>query len=57
MQNHHGVVLLAIVLLPFSPADNSHMAGHYGQTLPVVWEVQHVQDGRQSVVLFENKVR
>ena len=57
MLRHHGVILLTIVLLPFSPADNSHMAGHYGQTLPVVWEVQRARDGRRLVVLLENKVK
>ena len=57
MRNHHDVILLTIVLLPFSPADNSRMDGHYRQTLPVMWEVQRARDGRRSVVLFENKVR
>ena len=57
MLRHHGVILLTIVLLPFSPTDNSRMAGHYGRTLPVVWEVQRARDGRWLVVLFENKVR
>ena len=57
MRNHHVVILLTIVLLPFSPADNSQMAKHYGRTLLVVWEAQRARNGRWSVVLFENKVR
>ena len=57
MLRHHGVILLTIVLLPFSPAHNSRMAGHYGRTLSVVWEAQRARDGRRLVVLFENKVR
>jgi hypothetical protein len=38
MRNYHAVIVLAILFLPFSPVDNSRMAGHYWQTLPVVWE-------------------
>ena len=57
MLRHHGVILLTIVLFPFSPADNSRMAGHYERTLPVVWEVQRARDGRRLVVLLENKVK
>ena len=57
MLRHHGVILLTIVLFPFSPVDNSCMAGHYGQTLTVVWEAQRARNGRRWVVFFKNKVR
>ena len=55
--HHHGVVLLTIVLCPFSPTNNSRMTGHYKRTLLVVWEVQRAHGIRRLVIVFENKVR
>ena len=57
MLHHHGVILVAILLLPFFPVDNSYIARHYRQTLLVVGEVQRARNGRRYVVLLENKVR
>ena len=39
MLNQHVMIFLATVLLLFSSADKSRMAGNYWQTLPVVGEV------------------
>ena len=46
MLNHHGVIIFTTVLLPLSPVDNSRMAGHYWQTLPVMLEVYRTHIGR-----------
>ena len=46
MLNQHGVIIFTTVLLPLSPVDNSRMAGHYRQTLPVMLEVYRTHTGR-----------